>query len=277
MKRVSIIALFLFAGAGERLKAAVIFLDIEDITLGNPTQYVYRNLDLNSDGVADVIFQTGRSDLVCFSTVGGGVAGIPTVPPNQNHFAAAFSSGEILGVSFPTESLYRWNEGYSAMLSCRDAGCLGLWEDKTAYLGVKFASTGGIHYGWVEVFVFGNTSTGSILSYAYESEPDRAIIAGQIPEPCGTILAAASLASGLLRRRRRGGHEVMQDRNRFHARCSATLKGLVNKPLCCGGNVFDLLAGHGWQAGEKAKEIGVGVDVLLAAVADDGAVLSSNS
>jgi hypothetical protein len=204
MKQISIIAfLLMLAGAGERLKAAVIFLDIEDITLGNPTEYVYRDLDLNSDGVADVTFQTGRSDLVAFSTVGGGVAGIPTVPPNQNHFAAAFPSGEILGVSFPTESLYRWNEGYSGMLSCRDAGCLGLWEDKTAYLGVQFASAAGIHYGWVEVFVFGNTSTGSILSYAYESEPNRVIIAGQIPEPSGIMLTAASLAIGLLRRRRK--------------------------------------------------------------------------
>jgi hypothetical protein len=160
---------------------SVIFIDIDDITLGNPTEYVYTDLDLNSDGLADLTFQTGRSDLVCFSTVGGGVAGIPTVPPNQNHFAAAFSYGAILGVSLPTESLYRWNEGYSGMLSCRDAGCLGLWEDKTAYLGVQFSTATGIHYGWVEVFVFGNTSTGSILSFAYESEPSRPIVAGQIP------------------------------------------------------------------------------------------------
>ena len=199
-----IIALFLMlAGAGKRLSAAVIFIDIDDITLGNPTEYVYTDLDLNSDGLADLTFQTGRSDLVCFSTVGGGVAGIPTVPPNQNHFAAAFSYGAILGVSLPTESLYRWNEGYSGMLSCRDAGCLGLWEDKTAYLGVQFSTATGIHYGWVEVFVFGNTSTGSILSFAYESEPSRPIVAGQIPEPSGVLLMAATWLSGLCRRRRK--------------------------------------------------------------------------
>ncbi|MDB6136791.1 MAG: motif protein [Verrucomicrobiales bacterium] len=203
MKPISIIALFLtLAGAVKRLSAAVVFVDIENITLGNPTEYVYRDLDLNSDGIADLTFQTGRSDLVCFSTVSGGIAGIPTVPPNQNHFAAAFLSGEILGISFPTESLYRWNEGYSGLLSCRDAGCLGLWEDKTAYLGVQFSSAVGIHYGWVEVFVFGNTSTGSILSFAYESEPRVPIVAGVIPESSSFVLAAAGLAGGFLRRRR---------------------------------------------------------------------------
>lgn len=190
------------AGAGERLGAAIIFVDIEDIALGNPTEYVYKNLDLNSDGVMDLTFQTGRSDLVCFSTVGGGVAGIPTVPPNQNHFAAAFSYGAILGVSFPTESLYRWNQGYSGMISCRDAGCLGLWEDKTAYLGVQFASESGIHYGWVEVFVFGNTSTGSILSYAYETEAGAPIFAGQVPEPGGACLLGFTIIVSALRRSR---------------------------------------------------------------------------
>ena len=134
-----IIALFLMlAGAGKRLSAAVIFIDIDDITLGNPTEYVYTDLDLNSDGLADLTFQTGRSDLVCFSTVGGGVAGIPTVPPNQNHFAAAFSYGAILGVSLPTESLYRWNEGYSGMLSCRDAGCLACGKTKRPIWACSF-------------------------------------------------------------------------------------------------------------------------------------------
>ena len=84
---------------------------------------------------------------------------------------------------FPFNNIGRHDVG------CTDVGCLGLWPEQTAYLGVEFLASGSVHYGWVFIDVpFTGINGGTVRSYAYEDEPNTPIIAGSIPEPSTAVL-----------------------------------------------------------------------------------------
>ncbi len=74
------------------------------------------------------------------------------------------------------------------------------------YLGVRFEREGAMHYGWVAIS--GYTHIGQeiyIHAWAYESEPEKAITIGQIPEPWAWLLASAGGLLAALRRQRKPG------------------------------------------------------------------------
>ncbi len=182
------------------LQGAVISTDIEDIPFFSVGDFLSQTIDIDFNGSTDVLFRNFGDELAAFSTSSSRIAGISAVPPNQNSFAAAFIVGASIGPSFV--SLYNWNTGYSGLVSCRDIGCLGLWGSKEAYLGVEFQIVNNTHYGWVLVdtpFDFGG---GYIKSFAYETEPGKAIIAGAVPEPSYSILFVMGILTLLVKRRR---------------------------------------------------------------------------
>jgi hypothetical protein len=172
------------------LRSAVVFTDIEDISVYGPDR-VTVGLDLNFDNVVDVELRNLGHEFAAFSTVTGRVAGLTAVPPNQNNFAAAFVDGDTIGSSF---SFYAWNTGYSGLISCRDTGCLGFYSEGQAYLGVEFQIAGMLHYGWVLIENPLAAGGGVIGSFAYESEAGVSIVAGAIPEPSTVALLSGSTA-----------------------------------------------------------------------------------
>lgn len=76
----------------------------------------------------------------------------------------------------------------------------GDFGEEEGFLGFRFEGTAGKHYGYVEIRG-SDSGRFSILSYAWESEPDTAIVAGAVPEP-STTLFLSLLAPCLWRRRR---------------------------------------------------------------------------
>jgi hypothetical protein len=56
--------------------------------------------------------------------------------------------------------------------------CGGDFFGQDAYIGMEFQIEGKTHYGWVRFNHFEIGTGGHILSWAYESEPDVAIAAG---------------------------------------------------------------------------------------------------
>lgn len=75
----------------------------------------------------------------------------------------------------------------------------GPFNGKTAYLGFRFEAATGSHYGYA-LLQDVTSSSAIIAAYAWESEPNTAILAGAIPEPSAPLLL--SLASLLMIGRR---------------------------------------------------------------------------
>ena len=60
------------------------------------------------------------------------------------------------------------------------------------YLGVRFERDGALHYGWLAISGYDQVVGEELFihAWAYESEPGRGLIAGQIPEPESSLLLA---------------------------------------------------------------------------------------
>ena len=75
-----------------------------------------------------------------------------------------------------------------------------LFEQK--YLGFRFEREGALHYGWMALSGFSFYGEEIyVYSWAYESEPDTALIVGQIPEPTVPALLGFALWVGMRRGR----------------------------------------------------------------------------
>lgn len=186
---------------------AVVFTDMPDRGFYSAGDWITQPIDFNVDGIDDMIFRNFGDQFAAFSTSTSAIAGIVATPPNQNSFAVPFESGSIIGASFPSSSLYTWNEGYSGLISVRLVGfetvVLGLWGGIEAYLGVQFKIGENTHYGWVQVEnIFDDVGGGIIKAFAYESEPGVPIIAGAVPEPSGAMLVGMGGIFLLGRRKR---------------------------------------------------------------------------
>jgi len=191
-------------------KAQIVYTDIKDITYtcnkkcGNC--YVYDcsktyALDLNKDGTADFNINTGREvrnygggdgeSYCCLNPFSSWVS-IGAI--NDNSVLAPPGSAVMAGSDI--SSVSTWSTGVldnfklrSVSRSCQfdysgQCGIIqseGDWPNSTdRYLGLKIILNGHTHYGWARLSVVVDNSKASfkIMDYAYESSPDRAIIAG---------------------------------------------------------------------------------------------------
>ena len=72
------------------------------------------------------------------------------------------------------------------VMASSDVGSLGSWVNVTnRYLGFKFKIRGATHYGWarLDVSVTNGTVVGTLTGYAYETIPNKPIIAGKTKGP----------------------------------------------------------------------------------------------
>lgn len=77
----------------------------------------------------------------------------------------------------------------------------GDWPESTGYLGLSFDQADGTHYAWAKLTMPEDASYLTIDGYAYETQADMPIDAGQTPAP-SSLLLLASGALGLLGFRR---------------------------------------------------------------------------
>lgn len=80
----------------------------------------------------------------------------------------------------------------------------GTFFGKRAYLGMRIElAPGEFHYGWVDIAnTLAKPWNYEIRGWAWESEPNKAILAGAVPEPSGLCLIIIGACGSLLRRRR---------------------------------------------------------------------------
>jgi hypothetical protein len=75
---------------------------------------------------------------------------------------------------------------------------VGDWggNPKNRYLGVRFLIDGQTHYGWVRLTIItepGTSWSATITAYAYETLPNKAILAGTAEKPSAEAQAPKSL------------------------------------------------------------------------------------
>ena len=93
------------------------------------------------------------------------------------HFARALSKGSAIG---PEGHFLAGNASMVAAFSTQPS--VGPWRNVTnRYLGLKFQIKGKTHYGWARLNVTGGFSTivATLTGYAYETIPNKSIIAGR--------------------------------------------------------------------------------------------------
>jgi hypothetical protein len=144
------------------------------------------NLDLNHDGTTDFTLRNGAGTsksyggLSVIPAARNGAVGFKTVQGSA--LASALQAGTLIsGRYFPGRAM--------ADITTTTAGGVyygGSWVNvNNRYLGLRFKIQGKYHFGWarLNVQVANLSITATLTGYAYETIPNKAIIAGKTKGP----------------------------------------------------------------------------------------------
>jgi hypothetical protein len=168
----------------------------EKITLGHPVK-----LELNRIGVVDFIISVARFKTVSgYSVTSLGVMGSKQGNSLVGHYytnssltfarASALKAGRRIGPNLT------FMERPAIMVGLGHSGCFGSWENvKRRYLGFKFrVNKGPTQYGWARLNASCTDGPSALLTgYAYESIPNRPVIAGKTKGQDEVTLQPANL------------------------------------------------------------------------------------
>lgn len=168
--------------AATNAEAKIVYTPADQILVfhGNDSQMPF---DINGDGIPDILFTWGTvgygSYVGASPEAGNGIVGAPGS-------AAALPWGTRIG---PKDAFVT-----TAELMMERAGChskcstFGPWAGKyNRFLGVKFTIGGETHYGWVNLNM--TRGSGTITGYAYETIPNKPLVAGEKTESTGASLS----------------------------------------------------------------------------------------
>jgi hypothetical protein len=154
-------------------------------------------LDLNHDGIAD--FALKDTFMQSNYTSSGRLFAVPARQKNQvwGHTflnRSAFASALYGGVRIGPKGQFLPGSGLLAQTTFNgglrrppgQASCTAPWANvSNRFLGLKFVISGKVHFGWARLNVScGNQHVTAILTgYAYETVPNRPIVAGKEKGP----------------------------------------------------------------------------------------------
>ncbi|HVI06726.1 MAG TPA: hypothetical protein VND65_00385 [Candidatus Binatia bacterium] len=158
-------------------------------------------IDLNHDGTDDFTVEYCG---ICFphSTVlflALDVPGNATIPYGKRvGEAAALRAGQAIGSHQPFNSFTSYGGVEMAVFFAYSHSSFGgPWAGaENKFLGLKFTINGEVHYGWARLSVgdFGHNGATVITGYAYETEANKQMFAGQVSSDEGASLGG--LAAG---------------------------------------------------------------------------------
>jgi len=150
-------------------------------------------LDLDHDGTFDFIISQwyvsssrfGVSDLGLVAQPAIGNAIVGTSSQYQRRFPAALNRGARIGTGQHFLTTSGGPAPQMVSVSIRNSYTRGQWKNvSNRYLGLKFQISGKTHYGWARLTVeLTNGITATLTGYAYETVPNRPILAGQTDAP----------------------------------------------------------------------------------------------
>jgi len=171
-------------------------------------------IDLNHDGTNDFSFRAGHGGQGHDTFVVSTYANLFAFPPQGNGvvgktYGSALSRGASIGPNSPLVNRQSVGMGGYATLDGQ-GGYWGPWANggqgvQHRYLGLEFLISGKVHFGWarfnVRVFYDNRARVDAVLTgYAYETVPNKPIIAGKTKGPDDR--------QGSLGRRRGGDSEL---------------------------------------------------------------------
>jgi hypothetical protein len=176
--------------AAQPAEAKVVYTAV-NVTLDRNSSY---SLDLNNDGIPDfeiteffsqpVRLPLGYHSNALWITPDKHPNRVVAMTSDSRPYAAALAARNQVGPDSPFQA------GYSSQVLARSGGSAystffdGPWfKQPKAYLGVKFVIDGQTHYGWVRVTVANDIDSYTIVGYAYETVPNKAISTGQNSGP----------------------------------------------------------------------------------------------
>jgi hypothetical protein len=151
-------------------------------------------LDLNHDGIIDFRFKDvyQRSRTYGFDHTGI-LSVLPAIQANKIeghsrvsvHYASALRNGAAIGPHARfTTAANRMEEAFidTGRDPTTNGTCFGTWPSgATRYLGLQFLINGEVHFGWARLNVTCKNLhvVATLTGYAYETVPDKAILAGE--------------------------------------------------------------------------------------------------
>jgi hypothetical protein len=195
-------AAFIAPGAA---RADVVYFPNVDTIVNQPDSYDFNLSGLSSDDItisANVAPGPVNNFQVTAGTGAGAEILLDAATPSANVAALAF--GALIDPTNPT------NWGASGKMASSFPLDQGDWPSNggDAYLGFYFQGTSGPQAGWADIATT-TSNTGSsfeVLSYAYQSDANTPINAGQVPEPSALPLLILGGAGLIALRRRRAAH-----------------------------------------------------------------------
>ncbi len=167
-------------------------------------------LDMDGNGTSDLTFVGSRF----FGTnyMRASLHGQNQIWYLDGRGPVALLGGTLLGPASPTGPVDAgWHNDDDLTQAAVLASSTGAYRDgnfatlpsNPQFLGVRFERDGAIHYGWVALSSLFVGEDILIHQLAWETEPGKAIIVGQIPEPSAALLGSGATAALVFRRRRR--------------------------------------------------------------------------
>lgn len=178
----SILFLFIFYALHTTAWSAIIYSNPDDITVhhwGIDSVWI----DIDGNGVDDFNFRSNMGEFYVAPRTQN-LAALKGPPPSDlgdSDSLYAFNYGDIIKTSDQAD--YHWSNRYAGIVSYMNVGGIGEYQNKTAYGGFAFDIEGNTHYAWVQIRGRDRQNAGDILDWAYEDIPNKAIVAGSIPEP----------------------------------------------------------------------------------------------
>ena len=165
--------------------------------IGNGDSY---KLDFNLDGIAELTFQnkfvqTCSTSCSSYEMLVAKLARHNQVVYNAEYGAVAMKAGMRVGPK------YAFQGGLQNMADVGILGPSSAWGSwinvDNRYLGVKFKIKGETHYGWarLSVQVQALKITATLTGYAYESLPNKPIVAGKTKSDVGDPTSNANTAN----------------------------------------------------------------------------------
>jgi hypothetical protein len=163
-------------------------------------------IDLNNDGTIDFTltdFYT-QGDGIYYSSLhvdaGQPLNGIVRSSQSGGRFTRALKRGTPIGSSAKFGSKEEMAYWFSWSTAGSRAG--GNFKNVTSrYLGVRFVINGEVHYGWISFrsvtvgsFKMGDDLTAKLAGWAYETEPNKPIVAGAMGGQDAELNSAAPRA-----------------------------------------------------------------------------------